>query len=360
MSEGLGYQPNLLRGQMLRQAGRYQDACKFLREAIQADPEQPEAYLELALSESGLPGRERESLRTIDRGVSLDPQSARMLGYKAYILSQAKKYKEALAVGNRALAMDPGSYIALLALANTETKLSRWPRAEALARRMLENFPGDTSALNLLAQAVRRQDRLPESREIVTQILATVPNDAFGQTNAGYQALRANDHRRANVHFLHALRAEPDLDSARLGLLQSLRERIWIYRANVRILRFCGETKKREVLVKLAIILLTALTAGIFLGFLILYFALALTLKPMSDLFLLLEPTGRHALTRRQKGWAFCTGLLAILVLGLLAVAHLYLLCALGAGYLFLFGLGIYLPQWSDARSAQKEETLAP
>ena len=359
MSEGLGYQPNLLRGQMLRQAGRYQDACKFLRDAIEADPEQPEAYVELALSEGGLPGREQESLRTIERGIALDPHSARMLGYKAYLLSLAKRHKEALAVGVRALALDPSCYMALLAQANAETKLSHWPRAETAARRLLENFPGDTSGLNLLAQAMRFQSRLQESREVVKQILANVPNDAFGQTNAGYEALRANDHRGANTHFLNALRVEPGLNLARLGLLQSMRERIWFYRFNMNIFRFFEERKEREALFKCAFIVLTYFTGGVFFLFVVFYFALALTLKPMGNLFLLLEPTGRHALTRKEKGWAFFSGLLGCIIWVLLAADHLYILCGLGAGYLFLFALGVYLPQWSDARRARQEETGA-
>jgi tetratricopeptide (TPR) repeat protein len=348
MSEALGYQPNLLRGQMLRQAGRFEDACKFLREAIEADPEQAEAYIELALSESGLPGRQKESLRTIERAISLDPQSARALAYKAYLLSQAERHKDAIVIGNGALAKDPTCYMALLALANAETRLSHWQRADAAARRLLEHYPTDTSALN----------RLPESHEIVLRILALVPNDAFGQTNAGYEALRVFDHRRANTHFLNALRVDPHLNHARLGLLQSLRERIWIYRANVKFISYCNETKQKATLVRLAIVILIALTAGFFLGVLIVYFALALTLKPVSNLFLLLEPTGRHALSRREKGWAILTGITAGCVLVLLWVAHFYGLWITGAGYLILFALGVYLPQWADARRARKEETL--
>jgi tetratricopeptide (TPR) repeat protein len=358
MSDGLGYQPNLQRGRVLRQAGRYQDACKFLRVAIEADPEQPEAYIELALSESGLPGRQKESLLAIERAISLDPQSARALGYKAYVLSQARKHKEAITVGNGALAIEPTCYMALLAVANAETKLGHWSRAETAALCLLEHHPGDTSALNLLAQALRFQNRLRESREIVLRILAMVPNDAFGQTNAGYEALRAFDHRRANVHFLNALRVDPHLNHARLGLLQSLRERIWIYRANLKILSFCSETKKREALIKLAIIILTAFTAGLFLGLLILYLVLMFTLRPVSNLFLLFLPAGRHALTRREKGWAIFTAVMSCLILMLLVSLHLYGIEIIGIAYLLLFALGVYLPQWADLSRSKKEEKL--
>jgi tetratricopeptide (TPR) repeat protein len=347
MSDGPGYEANLVRGQLLRENGRFQDACKYLGDAIQADPEEPQKHM---------------VLETIDRAVSLDPRSARLLGYKGYLLSHLGRHKEGLAVAGHALEIDPFCYIALLAHANAYTKQSQWLLAEHAARRMLEFNPSDISALNLLAQALRFQDRLKESHEVIAQILMRVPNDAFGQTNAGYEALKVNDYRRANGHFLTALRTDPHNDHARQGLLQSLRSRIWIFRVNFQILTLLSEERsKAQAALRVAFVILTVATGGIALLLVLLYLVLAFTLYPVSNLFLLLEPVGRRALTSRQRNWAVFTGLCAAVVLVALAFLPWHFLFYIAATYLSLFALGVYIPQWTDALHARREhKVLSP
>jgi tetratricopeptide (TPR) repeat protein len=357
MSEGPGYWANLQRGQLLRQSGRDSDACKYFKEAIQADPEQPQAYLELALALSQSRANQSESLRAVDRAVTLAPHSAHFMGNKAFLLSHFAKYKEALAVASQALSIDPNSLVALLAQANAYTKTAQWVKAEHATRRMLEIDAQNINALNLLAQALRFQRRLRESRELTARILAMVPNDSFGQTNAGYGALNVHDHRRANQHFLNALRVNPFSEHARLGLLQSLRERVWIYRTNLKLILFFNN-KKAAKLLKLAIIFLSAATFGIFLAVPLIYFFFAGTLQPISNFFLLLEPSGRRALTGWEKFRAVLTGILALVVILLFAFTPMHSISIILTAYLLVFALGVYGPQWADVRRARREERL--
>jgi tetratricopeptide (TPR) repeat protein len=191
MTGEFGYEANLRRGQLLRESGRSAEARGYLGEAIQANPHQPQAYLEMALVESDLPGRKKEALRAIDQAVALAPLSAHFLGYKAYLLSQFGRHQDALEMASQALQIDPNRSIALLARTNAYTKLKRWVEAEISSRRMLQLNPSDTGALNLLAQSLRLQERVKESREIIAQILALTPNDSFGHANAGYPRVAA-------------------------------------------------------------------------------------------------------------------------------------------------------------------------
>ena len=355
MSDGLGYQANLHRGQLLKEVGRYEEACRFFGEAISADPDQPQPYLEMALAKSELPGRREESLQAMDRAVALNPNSAFFLGCKAYLLAYFDRASEALEVRNRALEIDPSCYMALLAQANAYTKLARWSDVELSARSILQMNAEDCAALNLLAQSLRFQGRYAESRAVVKVILARVPNDPFGHANAGYEALKTGDHRRAIQHFLNALRADPHYDFARRGLLQSLRSRIWIYRLNFKLLMIFSNGGRA---LKVALIFLSLLTGGIFFGLLILYFPVAYSLQPLSNFFLLFNSTGRRALTKREQGQGLLTGIGACLVLFLLAWTAVIGLEIVLAGYLFLFALGVLIPQWVDAWDKRREEKL--
>lgn len=361
MSEAIGYEANLQRGQILRESGRHRDACTYLREAIQADSQQPQPYLELALALSELPGGKAESLRAAERSVALAPNSAHFIGYRAYILSHFGAYKEALQVADSALRIDPNRHIALLARANAFTKTGQWLAAEQGARRMLELNAEDTGALNLLAQALRFQGRHKESREVVARILARVPEDAFGQTNAGFEALTAGDHERANRHFVNALRLNPYSDNARRGLLQSLRARMWLYRVNLKVINFFDGIKRKSVIVRMVLIFCIIASGGLVVFAYLIYILVAGTLQPVSNFFLLFQPTGRRALTRRERAWAIVTGVIAFLLLVLFAASRFRVLDLYLGGYLALFALGVYVPQWIAAwQNRRKEARLAP
>jgi len=355
MSDYAAYYSNLHRGQLLRESARYQEACTFLSDAIQADPEQPEAYLELALAQEGLPGNKTKSLQAIDRAVALAPNSAHFLGFKAHFLSNRGKNKEALGVACQALEIDPCCRVALIAQANAFTKLAQWTKAEESARRILELNAVDTEGLNLLAQALRFQNRRREARDVTSEILARIPNDAFAQANAGWEALKGDDHIRANEHFLNALRVDPNCEYARGGLLQSLRCRIWVYRVNLAIL-----SKLAEVGENLGrIVAITCfLSGGLLLGPILLYVALALTLQPLSNFFLLFDPKGYRALKTKERYWALFTGGTASILLLIFALTNLIGLFWIVGIYLFLFAFTVYLPQWGDAWRAWRDERL--
>ena len=353
MNDDFSYQANLKRGQLLTEAGHYAEATNYLRSAIEADPNQPQAYLALALAESERPGGQNNALDAIDRAMALAAGSAHILGNKAQLLCNFGRYHEALELRNRALQIDPNCYIALLAQTNAYTKLCRWPEAALSARRMLELNPNDASALNLLAQAFRFQDRHQESHKITSRVLSLAPEDAFGQANAGYDALKADDPRLANAHFLQALRLDPHCEYARIGLLQSLRMRVWIYRFNFKILAGFAQQKDSRGF-SLLIGLLTVATGGAILGFLILYVLVAWTLLPISNFFLLFDPRGRKALNHKERTWASVTGGLACILMLALAGAKLFGVLAAVAGYLLIFAFFVFTPQWTDAWNSWK------
>jgi tetratricopeptide (TPR) repeat protein len=349
MSDGLGYQANLQRGRLLRQSGRFEDACRFLGEAIQAEPEQPEPYLELALAQSEMPGKKADSVRSIERAVSLAPTSARMLGYQGYLLSHFGRHTEGLAVAKRALAMDPECYIALLAHANAYTKLGEWSRAETFARRILANFPADASALNLLAQSVRLQKRTEESGRLVAQILAHVPNDAFGHTNAGYEALNVDDHRRAETHFREALSRDPHFEHARRGLVQAFRMRSAFYRFNLKVLAFFDGDQSWKAYMKVLLVILTLMTFGMFLFVIAAYFAIVASLAPLGNLYLLVDPATRPFLGAKERSQAKWAALAGVLLLAGLAGDRAWAILVPVLSYLVTFAGFYAVPAWKRA-----------
>jgi tetratricopeptide (TPR) repeat protein len=341
--------PNLQRGSILLNQNRPREALPFLQAAIAANPDRPEGYAELARCWIDLPAQRGKALAAIDRAIALAPNVSFYHGCKAWYLVCLMRYHAALRAARDGLAIDPNCPKSLNGLANAYTKLNQWKKAEQTCRRILADDPNDIPGLNLLAQALRHQGRWKETRQVVAQLLALTPNNAFGQANAGYAALAAGDHLRANEHFLASLRLNPHFDLARRGLLQSLRARIWIIRWNMRISSLVRwQPNARELLYIVSAVILIAmvifgLVAGLnwihpnagmavpviliilfefsFFG-LVLWIFVSLVVAIFGNFLLLFDPLGRHALTWKEKifaclaTWIPYTMLMAALVSG--------------------------------------------
>ncbi len=322
------FHANLQRGSLLLNQNRPREALPFLQAAIAANPDAPQGYAELARCWNAIPGERHKSISAINRAIGLAPNSSFYLGCKAWYLVCLLRFHSALNVAQEGIALNPTCPQSLNSLANAYTKLNRWKKAEETCRRILALDPNDVPGLNLLAQALRHQGRWKETRQVVAHLLANTPNNAFGQANAGYAALAAGDHLRANEHFLSSLRMDPHFDLARRGLLQSLRARIWITRFNMRLVGFLNRcTASMPSIVTYLCISLVAfslfifgcvldylqihgernlsqtlglITCSVLVGFFI-YIYFSGLIFVAGNFFLMFDRLGQHALTTREK-----------------------------------------------------------
>ncbi len=321
MPEPGHYFANLQRGSLLLNQKRPLDALPFLQAAIAADPEAAQGYAELARCYSAIPAEKYKSIGAIDRAIGLEPGNSVYRGLKSWYLLCLLNFSAALRVAKEGLALNPTCPQSLNSLANAYTKLNCWRDVEAACRRILEQDPNDGPGLNLLAQALRHLRRWKETREVVARLLANMPNNAFGHANAGYAALEAGDHLRANYHFRESLRLDPHFDLARRGLVQSLRARVWLLRFHQRMIGFV----RRPATVRNVVILFLVISGAVGLfGWAIAvadafndgmggvvaivltllvcaYVALVFVHAALGEFLLMFDPLGRHALTQQEK-----------------------------------------------------------
>jgi len=370
--EAFSYEAHFQRGVLLRGQRRFKEACDFFGKAIEADPEHAMAYAELALCFNDLDQRS-SALKAINHAIALEPDNARLLGLKGWILVCQAWYREALEIANHAVAMDPYCLTALNAQANAFTKLGKWKEAEAVARRILTMQVNDAAALNLLAQSLRFQGRNKESREVVASLLALLPDNAFGHMNAGYSAMEVGDYRRANDHFLRSLQMDPDCELAREGLLHSMRARVWIYRWQFRASSFLRRPATFLRIVGLAAFVLAMIPLGFLLealhpglgSLLVLawfaYIYLSVFSRINGDIFLLLDPQGQHALRLQDKIHAVIFALFLLLLMGIFAQKKLWVAFFTIVIYLGIFAFSIYYPNVRDRlqRRREQQEELA-
>jgi tetratricopeptide (TPR) repeat protein len=371
------YHANLQRGTILLDHNRPKEALPFIQAALAANPDAPYAYAELARCWNEIPPDRHKSIDAINRAIGLAPHVSHFHGRKGWFCVCLLQYRAAKKAADAGLAIDPNCITSLNALANAHTKLGQWKKAEEACHRILALNPNDAPALNLLAQAYRHQGRWKESRETVARLLANLPDNAFGHANAGYGALAAGDHLRANEHFLTSLRLDPHFDLARRGLLSSLRSRIWILRFNHRIAASVQNTSNLNAQ---AVVLLSMFAAVILacllihdlgplapvaayclafgvIGGVLLYLVLSVIVAFLANFFLLFDPLGRHALTTYEKIVA-CLPIVPFAVFSIALIsAGAWILVLVMSVILALVALSIQFPLLKDRWLRRREAT---
>lgn len=225
---------SLSRAQMLRQHRRYDEAVAMLHAHLARYPEDPAAFIELALSRIEIPGSKALALEDARKATGLLPGHPFPLALQSRILSSLDREKEALPLAESALALDPEDVYAWNSKTLALCGLHRWKEAEESARKALELDPDDEAASNFLAHTLRLQNKLEESEQESRRRLARDPENAFSFANSGWAVLRRRQVQEAENLFKEALRLDPEMKYAREGLKESFRARSGFYRLFLR------------------------------------------------------------------------------------------------------------------------------
>jgi tetratricopeptide (TPR) repeat protein len=304
---------HLAHARILRDRRRHDEAVTYLHSHLAQHPEDPEAFIELALNRSEIDGQLGRALEDAKHATGLMPGHAFPLALQANLLSRMDREKEALPLAEAAVTHDPDLGFAWQSKCIALCGLSRWNEAEQCAREALKLSPDDIQASNLLSHALRLQNRLDESEAETRRRLARDPENAFSFANAGWAALQRGEGKQAEAHFLEALRLDPELEFARNGLKEAYRARSAFYRVFLQgSFRLQGLQSKYRTLLTIGLVMgfkvlrtIASQTQPVLLLplFLIYYlFIFGSWLSPdLANLILLRDPIARFALDLREK-----------------------------------------------------------
>lgn len=266
------------RGRLLQSQHRYADAVQSYKHALSQDPQHADSYVMLALCWLNMTDTEAPlALDAARRAVALEPQDAFFRSVLALAMNATAKdgqtdaIRAALEEAKAATGLDPDHDFSHAVQASLHLRLRQLPEAEAAARKSLELDTENTMAAGVLSAALLMQRKDGDNRSLIEYQLQRNPDDDDAHTSAGWQALMEGDHKRANQHFMEALRLSPMNESARMGLVESYRARSVLYRAQLRFAHFMNQfTEGRQ----------TAIMVGGFVA----YKVLSASLKNVSPL----------------------------------------------------------------------------
>jgi len=334
----------LERARLLREHRRYDEAIAAVHQYLAAEPDDPKGYLELALAfyEEGkaLP----KGLEAIDQAISLNPVDAPLHAVRSGVLHELDRHQDSLSAADKARTLDPEFAFAWFCRGNALLSLRKLDEAEEAARKALELDPDLHSASNLLSTVLRMQRRFDEAEVNIAKHLERDAEDPWTFATAGWTALNQRDQDKAQQLFREALRLDPELEHARLGLREAYKARSPIYRL---FLKWCfclqrhSEKNQWRIIIgiylgyRFGVVLLENVhplaAIPLIAGYLLFAFGGWLA-SGLGNFLLLKDPVARLSLNRREKldgltiGGLFFGGLIVLIAGALFFPLHVTLL----------------------------------
>lgn len=339
----------------LIQVKRYQEAEKYIREILVAEPQNADAHILLAICKTKLDALP-EALASAKTALGLEPTNAYILYILGLIYLEMDKIKEAEQHVNSALAFDPvnADYFGLLA--NVQLQKKEWQLSLDAANQGLAIDPENLACLNVRSTALFKLDKKEDAYTTIGEALRYDPRNDTTHANVGWGQLEKGDHKKALEHFREALKINPHNAYAKAGLVEALKARYIFYRIFLKYAFWIGNMKG-------------GLQWGIIIGFYVgsrilrgiaasnesfapfinpiifLYTLFAIStwvINPLSNLFLRLNVYGRYALTREETKSSNFVGI--ALLVGLTGFALLLIMDHPLFFMIGLFGLTMMIP----------------
>lgn len=306
------------RGRLLQSQHRTQDAIACYKQALELDAHHTLSYIMLALCWMQEDDTAPKSIDAAQRAVALEPENPFSRSVLALALNANAKdgqnaaIKAALQQAEEAVNLDPDSDFSHAVLSRLHLRLRDYPKAEASARAALSLDTENTMAAEVLSAALLLQKKDGDNEDLIKYQLERNAEDDSAHTSAGWMAVMKGDHKKANQHFLEALRLNPMNENARLGLIESFRARSWPYRLQLKFAHFMNQfTEGRQTAIMLGGFIcykvvssylktVSPILGAVVIGAWLMFVLWAHLARGLSSAFIVMDRFAREALRPRE------------------------------------------------------------
>ena len=306
--------PLLERANLLLEQGRHKDAEKQVMQALQQEPNNDYALSILARCYMN-EGRHDAGIDVIKRAIAIDPDESfyfYLLGFGYYQKDMFLPAKDNL---GKAIRLNPynAEYFGMLSFIFLDEK--EYEQALQNANEGLELDPENITCLNARARALNKLKRTDEAVETIGDSLSKDPDNKFTHTTVGWNYFERGSHKKAAHHFREALRTDPNFESARLGLKESLKSNFTPYKLVLQFSMWMSEKGKNfQWMFIIGIYVLYRILRGVsssnpalrpfLLPLIVFYFVFVFftwIANPIANFFLLFHKDGKYSLTKSES-----------------------------------------------------------
>lgn len=330
------------RGRLLQSQHRLQDAIACYRQALELDADHTPSYLMLALCWMENEATAPQAVDAARRAVALEPQNAFARSVFALALNanakdgQTAPLRAALEQAEEAVGLDPDSDFSHAVAAQLHLRLRDYPKAEASARAALTLDTENTMAAQALSAALLLQKKDADNEHLINYQLQRNAEDDDAHTSAGWLAVMKGDHKKANQHFLEALRINPMSENARMGLIESFRARSVFYRSYLHFCHWMNQfTEGRQNLIMIGGFIayrvlsgflktVSPIAANVLIGAWLLFALWSHLARGVSTFFVCMDRFARQSLRPREYWEGVLVGGLLFAALGTVVLGYAF------------------------------------
>lgn len=325
----------LERANLLLEQGRYRDAEKQVKQVLEQDPNNDHALAILARCYMN-DGQHDKGIETINKAIAIEPNESfyfYLLGFGYYQKDMFLPAKDNLA---KAIRLNPYSpeFFGLLAFIFLDEK--NYEEALEKANEGLELDPENITCLNARSRALSKLKRTAEAEETISDSLSNDPDNIYTHTTVGWNYFERGNHKKAEHHFREALRIDPNFDSARLGLKESLKSHFTPYKLIVQFSLWMSEKGKNfQWIFIIGLYILFRVLRSVaetnqqlrpfILPLIVFYFVFVFfswIANPIANFFLLFHKDGKYSLKKNESILSVTTVLLLVSGISLACYAY--------------------------------------
>lgn len=219
---------HLQRAQVLMSQSRSDLAEPELRQALADDPEHAPAMTLLAICLTERDALE-EATDLARQAIVLQPDLSLAHFALAAAMRERNRLPEAAAAVQEAIRLDPTQPLYFAELSQQAFQRHNWQAALDAAEHGLRLDPENVGCSNLRALALERLRRTDDAAATLRATLARDPDNALSHANQGWNYLHQHNTGKALEHFREALRLDPKLEWARIGMVEAIKARNPVY-----------------------------------------------------------------------------------------------------------------------------------
>ncbi|MBD2462581.1 tetratricopeptide repeat protein [Oscillatoria sp. FACHB-1407] len=180
--------------------GRYQDALESYREAIRLKSDDPEIWINQAISLRRL-GQYEQAIASHDKAIELRPDYRRAWYTKGYTLRVYGRYEDAIACFDRAIELDPQAYRSWDNRGSILKELGRYEEAIASYDKAIEIQPDYAKAWNHKARCYAQWGKIDLALESLSKSIDLNPEyRQLALTEADFNSIRQHPQFEALIH----------------------------------------------------------------------------------------------------------------------------------------------------------------
>jgi Tfp pilus assembly protein PilF len=283
------------RSQLLIDQGRYDQAEKELRQALSLEPDYAPAHglLAVCLSEQK---QHAEALQEIGLAIALRPAYPRFHFIQSGILRQQRNLDAATQAILEALRLNPDDADFYAQLGSFQHDQQKYTEALKSVEQGLSIDAEHVWSMSLRLLTLLKLGQIAQAEADINGALALAPTHSFLHAARGWIFLHQNQIPAAMNSFKEALRLDPSQEWARLGLLEALKARNWLYRCFLWIELVQLRLTTWQKVVFAALLVLPQTRAILILSLFFIAFS-----KPLFTFCLGFDSYGRLVLSQKEK-----------------------------------------------------------